>query len=90
MFSNRKKRNSTEAKTAQALQMPMLYKQQQRVSVANDGVMQNPAFQYQNPPTVDQPKITKLNGNTEVANNNAIQRLNDDYRSTSTDNLLKS
>lgn len=68
---------AAESQTAQALQMPMLYKQQQRISTTTDGVIQNPAFQYQSPQTVDQPRITKLNGNTEVADKSAITRLSD-------------
>lgn len=67
--------------------MPMLNKQTQRRSTAG-GIIENPAYQRQ--PITDQPNITKLDGNTEVAHKSAIARLNDDDRSTSTDNLLNS
>ena len=79
---------AAESQTAQALQMPMLYKQQ-RISTA-DGIIQNPAFHYTSPQTVDQPRITKLDGNTEVADKSAITRIGDVQLSSSTDNLLKS
>ena len=65
--------------------MPMLYKQPQRTSTAG-GIMENPAYLSQVSP--DQPNITKLNGNTKVANKSNITKLNDIELSTSTDNLL--
>jgi len=55
------------------------------------GVIDNPAYRYQSPkvPTDDQPKITKLDGNTEVIDKSAINRLQELERATSTDNLLQ-
>ena len=85
MFTNRQK--ATQSQTVQALQAPMLHKQQQRVSTAG-GIIENPAFRYQSPQ--DPPNITKLDGNTEVARKDAISRINNDNVSTSTDNLLNS
>ena len=77
MFRHR----SAQSRTAQALREPMLYKQQQRISTAG-GIMENPAY--------GQPHLTKLNGNTEVADKSAVTRISDADRSTSTDNLLMS
>ena len=85
MLTNRKR--TAEAQTAQALQMPMLYKQPQRISTAG-GIIENPAYQSQ--PLADRPNITKLDGNTDVANKSALTKISDDDRSTSTDNLLNS
>ena len=87
MFTNRQR--SAQSQTVQALQAPMLQKQQQqRVSTAG-GIIENPAFRYQSPqePPLN---ITKLDGNTEVVNKDAISRINNDDRSASTENLLNS
>ena len=88
VFTNRQK--AAQSQTVQALQAPMLQKQQQRTSTAG-GIIENPAFRYHSPQGLaDPPNITKLDGNTEVAHKNVISRINDDNRSTSTENLLNS
>ena len=86
MFTNRKK--AAQSQTVQALQTPMLQKQQERMSTAG-GIIENPAFKYQGV-LYNTPNITRLDGNTEVVNRDAITRMNENQRTTSTDNLLNS
>ena len=87
LYTNRKK--AAQSQTVQALQTPMLQKQQQqRISTAG-GIIENPAFKYQGAPH-NTPNITRFDGNTEVVHRDAITRMNENQRTTSTDNLLNS
>ena len=74
------------------LQAPMLHTPDAKFqTMSNTGVVDNPVFRYESPKVVtnNQPRITKLDGNTEAIDRSAISRLNELDRATSTDNLLQ-
>jgi len=80
------------AHTAKNLQAPMLQTPDAKFqTLTTTGVIDNPAYKYESPKVQreDQPRITKLDGNTEAVDKSAISRFNELERATSTDNLLQ-